>query len=144
MADNEAPKPETEAELEAFRARWREEVARKSKKPGEASSNPQSRPSKPPQRRNVPPAPSSAGPSLAKQPDTNDHDDFVPRPYHDLPDKEESLKLGQDGQPNERYVTKEPTSALEHYERAVEKETQGNLQLSMQHYRKAFKVNSVI
>ncbi|WPG97959.1 Hypothetical protein R9X50_00074200 [Acrodontium crateriforme] len=141
MADNEAPKPETEAELEAFRARWREEIARKSKQLGEASSNAQSSLEKTQKRRNAPLASSSIGPSITKRPDANDHDDFVPRPYHDLPDKEEQLKLGQDGQPNESYLSKEPISALEHYERAVEKEAQGNLQLSMQHYRKAFKLD---
>lgn len=36
--------------------------------------------------------------------------------------------------------TREPRSALEHYERAVEKENQGNLGDSLNHYRKAYKV----
>lgn len=35
-----------------------------------------------------------------------------------------------------------PTSALEHYERAVEEETQGSLGESLKYYRKAFKVCS--
>jgi len=34
----------------------------------------------------------------------------------------------------------QPTSALEHYERAVEEETQGSLGESLKYYRKAFKV----
>ena len=33
-----------------------------------------------------------------------------------------------------------PHSALEHYERAVERETQGNLGESLNHYRKAYRV----
>ena len=35
----------------------------------------------------------------------------------------------------------EPTSALEHYERAVEKESQGSLGDSLAHYRKAYKLD---
>jgi F-box protein 9 len=36
---------------------------------------------------------------------------------------------------------KEPTSALEHYERAVEYESQGNLGASLSHYRRAYRLN---
>lgn len=36
-----------------------------------------------------------------------------------------------------------PESALEHYERAVEKETQGSLGESLSLYRKAFRVCSI-
>ena len=35
----------------------------------------------------------------------------------------------------------EPTSALEHFERAVEKEAEGNLGDSLSHYRKAYRVS---
>jgi F-box protein 9 len=38
--------------------------------------------------------------------------------------------------------SKEPQSAIEHYEKAVEKESQGSLGDSLNHYRKAFKVGS--
>lgn len=68
------------------------------------------------------------------------YDEVEPRAYHDLPDKEELKKLGVDGQNHDRNPYKEPSTALEHYERAVEKETQGNLGDSMRHYRRAFKV----
>lgn len=37
-----------------------------------------------------------------------------------------------------------PESALEHYEKAVEKETQGSLGESLSLYRKAFRVCSII
>lgn len=37
-------------------------------------------------------------------------------------------------------VDKEPESALEHYEKAVERESQGNLGDSLNLYRKAFRV----
>jgi F-box protein 9 len=67
-------------------------------------------------------------------------EEVEPRAYHDLPDKEEMLKLGAEGQSTERNPYEEPSSAIEHYERAVEKETQGQLGESVRHYRKAFKV----
>ena len=38
--------------------------------------------------------------------------------------------------------TKEPRSALEHYERAVEKESQGNLGDSLSHYRQAYRLDA--
>ena len=39
---------------------------------------------------------------------------------------------------------KEPESALEHYERAVEKETQGNLGVSLSHYRRAYRLDASV
>ena len=131
--------PETEAELEAFRQKWREEVSARNKqaKAGPSAAGPvdasrvRSR---------------EAGPSTAPVDSSsalrNDrfHEVLDPKAYHDLPDKEEQLKLGVEGQELDRSVVEEPSSALEHYERAVEKETQGNLSESMRHYRKAFKV----
>ena len=67
-------------------------------------------------------------------------EDVEPRAYHDLPDKEEQLRLGEEGQNHDRDVNKEPSTALEHYERAVDKETTGQLGDRLRHYRTAFKV----
>jgi F-box protein 9 len=39
-------------------------------------------------------------------------------------------------------ATKEPETALEHYEKAVERETQGSLGDSLNLYRKAYRVGS--
>ncbi|KAK9652699.1 hypothetical protein HCH54_002647 [Aspergillus fumigatus] len=39
---------------------------------------------------------------------------------------------------------REPRSALEHFERAVEKEAQGNLGDSLHHYRKAYRLDSAV
>jgi F-box protein 9 len=39
---------------------------------------------------------------------------------------------------------REPRSALEHFERAVEKEAEGNLGDSLHHYRKAYRVRILI
>ena len=139
MADSNPQ--EAEAELEAFRRRWREEVARKQKKHGETSDK-STHESKNQRRKSIAPPPSSAAgsSSLRRSDGANDHDDFAPQPYHDLPDKEEQLKLGKEGQSSDRNISNEPESALEHYEHAVEKETHGNLRDSLHHYRTAFRV----
>lgn len=132
---------EAEAELEAFRRRWRDEVSARSKGPAPPSSSSRLQSDGPEQRTAVPSVPSTAGPSTAPRKQATDFSEEVePKAYHDLPDKEEQLKLGTVGQNHDRALIKEPSSALEHYERAVEKETQGQLGDSMKHYRKAFKV----
>lgn len=138
---NNEPAPENAAELEAFRARWREEVQSRNKHP-QAPPSPETQ--KPQQRRKstVLSRPAAPGPSSSRKADeVIDYEGLAPKPYHDLPDKEEALKLGVEGQEHERAkVFKEPSSALEHYEKAVEKETHGQLGDSLKHYRTAFKV----
>ena len=85
--------------------------------------------------------PTASGSAPTKKVDEFDNDELAPKPYHDLPNKEEALKLGAEGQEHERAkLFQEPSSALEHYEKAVEKETHGQLGDSLKHYRKAFKV----
>ena len=66
--------------------------------------------------------------------------------YHDFEDKNDARRLEEDttGIHPSIHKTKEPRSALEHYERAVEKEDQGNLGDSLSHYRKAYRVRVVI
>ncbi|KAK5133042.1 hypothetical protein LTR08_008247 [Meristemomyces frigidus] len=132
---------ETEAELEAFRQRWREEVTARHQRP--AVSSPRGHREHGEQRREgTAGAAATPGPSTARRKEVADYsEELEPKAYHDLPDKEEQLRLGQEGQGHERSLYREPSSALEHYERAVEKETQGNLGDSMQHYRKAFKLD---
>ncbi|KAI7248206.1 hypothetical protein KC335_g18480, partial [Hortaea werneckii] len=134
-----------EAELEAFRQRWREEVQARNRHPQAPSS--QSQPERREQRKLhhvaqpssvVAPGPSS---STRRREVTDYSEEVEPKTYHDLPDNEEQLKLGTEGQDRDRRHAQEPTSALEHYERAVEKETQGHLGDSIQHYRRAFKLD---
>ena len=137
-----------EAELEAFRQRWREEVQARNRQPA-PHPQPQSSQSQPERREQrkthhvaqpasvVAPGPSS---STRRREVTDYSEEVEPKTYHDLPDKEEQLRLGTEGQNRDRRLAQEPTSALEHYERAVEKETQGHLGDSIQHYRRAFKV----
>ncbi|CAK4022780.1 F-box pof7 [Lecanosticta acicola] len=129
---------DAEAELEAFRQRWREEVSARSKKP--LSTRIQEKRLER-ARGAPPPAHATAGPSTHRHKD-HYNEEIEPKAYHDLPDKEDQLKLGTEGQNHDRdAVFREPNSALEHYERAVEKETQGNLGESIRHYRKAFKLD---
>lgn len=122
-----------EEELERFREQWRQEVSERNKK---AESGPAEVVR---QQRRKDAAPPPAVSKRAKE--LRDYsEDIEPRAYHDLPDKDEQLKLGEEGQNHDRNVNKEPSTALEHYERAVDKETTGQLGDSLRHYRTAFKV----
>lgn len=137
---NNEPAPENEAELNAFRQRWREEVQSRNKAPQAQRSPERSRPQQR-RRSTVHTRPAAAGPAPVKKLDEFESEELPPKPYHDLPDKEEALKLGVEGQEHERAkLFQEPSSALEHYEKAVEKESHGQLGDSLHHYRKAFKV----
>ena len=138
-----ASNTDAEAELERFREQWRAEVARN--KRSEVPSSTLETDGKAQERSDIKTRQATAGPSTARRKDLIDYSEEVePRAYHDLPDKEEILKLGEDGQNIERNPYKEPISALEHYERAVEKETQGQLGDSIKHYRRAFKVGDPV
>ncbi|GAB7361389.1 hypothetical protein MBLNU230_g1442t1 [Neophaeotheca triangularis] len=134
--------PDTAAELEAFRRQWREEVEARNKKPETASSN-ATVPIRRQQRRQDGQSSTATGPSTARrrEPAIDGSDEVEPKAYHDLPDKEEVLKLGGESQKIDRSRFREPSSALEHYERAVDKETAGQLGDSLAHYRKAFKLD---
>ncbi|KAF2766331.1 hypothetical protein EJ03DRAFT_278361 [Teratosphaeria nubilosa] len=123
--------PNTEAELVAFRQRWREEV----------SSRNQQKPARQQEQRQKHTQPPTAGPATARRKEVDYSEEIEPRAYHDLPDKDEQLKLGAGGDERIRDGRGEPSSALEHYERAVEKETQGQLGDSVRHYRRAFKLD---
>ena len=137
---NNEPVPENEAELNAFRQRWREEVQSRNKAPQAPTSPEKSRPQQR-RRSTVHIRPAAAGPAPARKLDEFESEELPPKPYHDLPDKEDALKLGAEGQEHERAkLFQEPSSALEHYEKAVEKESHGQLGDSLHHYRKAFKV----
>lgn len=128
----------TKDELERFREQWKAEVSTKKHQtqPTLASSSQAGGPSSSATGtinfRKSKPEPK--GKAVLRDGD----DELAPQPYHDLEEKELGRKLG-----DESYGTKakpEPTTALEHYERAVEKEGQGNLGDSVRLYSKAFKV----
>jgi F-box protein 9 len=136
----------TEAELESFRQKWREEVTARTKGKAPAvsvtSANTGSTSSKPrPNRSNAPDAATS---SHARQRSLEDADDVAPHVYHDLGEKQHGRRLDETSAETAAALAanSEPTSALEHYEQAVEKETEGRLGDSLNLYRKAFKVST--
>ncbi|KAJ6051773.1 uncharacterized protein N7446_006409 [Penicillium canescens] len=130
---------EDNAELESFRRQWREEVSRRSKSKAPPAATPA--PTAPPPTR-LPPTRHEAsrrneveeeGPPLAS---------FDPEELAQQVG-ELSVESPEDDDFSRRRVT-EPRSALEHFERAVEKEAEGNLGDSLSHYRKAYRLDSTV
>lgn len=125
-----------ESELESFRQRWREEV----------SSRP--KPTAPTQTYNKPassePARSLGHYWLPAENAPRPNEGGEGRAYHDIEEKEHYLSLKHASEREKGLGSSEPTSALEHYEQAVERETQGNLGDSISLYRRAFKVRRTI
>ena len=135
---------DTTEELERFRRQWKEEVIARSK--GVASSGKSARPPAPLLRNSGTTQPGrSAAPTFHKSyRETGEADELGDHDYHDLENKDKSRKLGEAGEGIHPEAREEPTSALEHYERAVERETEGNLGDSLSHYRKAYRVRQAI
>lgn len=135
MDPNDVP-TNTEAELESFRRKWREEVTARSKAQAPAASSSKPRPTKanPPQAQ-----------SHARKLSLEGGDEVQSYTYHNLDDKQHGRRLDETPAQTAAALAKgkEPTSALEHYEKAVEKESQGNLGESVDLYRKAFKVGCI-
>ncbi|MCJ1317286.1 hypothetical protein MMC15_002609 [Xylographa vitiligo] len=140
---------ETNEELERFRRQWQEEVTARTK----AGSSIQHIGPRPEARHisnaklahstRAPPAPSTVYDSKtdAEVEALEGHD---PAAYHDLEDKDERRRLGDHGagvHPNNDQMN-EPQSALEHYEKAVERENMGSLGDSLIHYRKAYRLDA--
>jgi F-box protein 9 len=124
----------TDAELEAFRRQWRDEVqSRVHQQP--QPQQPQSSSSR--QLKKPPPAPKPR-PQPTNLHEHEDHQESAPNVYHDLPDKEAALRLHVD---DRAPLTKEPKTALDHYEKAVEKESMGSLGDSVALYRQAFRID---
>lgn len=135
----------TEAELESFRQQWRDEVTARSKGKAPAphvtytqtvASSSKARPP----RSN---APDVATSSHARQRSVEETDDVAPHVYSELGDKQHGRRLNETSAETAaaHAASREPSSALEHYEKAVEKETEGRLGDSLSLYRKAFKVS---
>ncbi|KAL2130273.1 hypothetical protein VTI74DRAFT_6690 [Chaetomium olivicolor] len=139
---------ESNPELESFREQWRAEVRAKQAVPGRSRQQQQQQnaaagpstahprttaPAK--QHRGKPPQPSQ------KPAAQETEDDYVQSQPFDEPAAPGQAAPSQDGgQPNARGKG-EPVTALEHYEKAVEKEAAGNLGDSLRLYRKAFRMD---
>ncbi|KAL2058915.1 hypothetical protein ABVK25_000207 [Lepraria finkii] len=134
---------DTVEELERFRQQWHEEVSARSS--SVASSSKPARPAGSPHRRSsgTTQPDRTAAPTFHKPyRETEEADEFGKHAYHDLENQDELRKLGEAREGIHPSTRQEPSSALEHYERAVEKETQGNLGDSLSHYRKAYRLDA--
>jgi F-box protein 9 len=134
----------TEAELESFRQKWREEVTARSRV---QASGPSAVPAKTGSSSNKAHVsksnvPGAAAPSHLRQRSVEEHDEVTPHVYHDLGEKKHGRRLDETSAETAAALaaSQEPSSALEHYEKAVEKESEGRLGDSLALYRKAFKV----
>ena len=133
---------ESNPELESFRQQWREEVTARSRgAPGQQ----QNRPARPAPVKSVSQSKLSGLPATTKELRIKEQkkvEDELANLYHDLDDKDVARRLGETGEgvhPSND-VNIEPRSALEHFEKAVEKEAQGNLGDSLNLYRRAYRV----
>ena len=137
----------TEAELESFRQKWREEVSARAKgtAPLAPSRNPAASSSKTHSTKAK--APDALPPTHARQRSIDHDDDSTHYEYQNLGGKQFGRRLDETSRHNTTAAgtaaqaeSGDATSALEHYEQAVEKEFQGSLGDSVNLYRKAFKV----
>ena len=132
----------TSEELERFRQQWQQEVKARAKRPAAAATNTAKKAPAPSQRARDSTAsiPSPAFEKVSKG--STEGEDVSHRTYHDLADKDQDRRLGEVGERIHPSNKQEPTSALEHYERAVEREADGSLGDSLSHYRKAFRLDA--
>lgn len=128
---------ETTEELEHFRRKWQEEVTARNRG---GASGPSSKGQGKFKQTAGPNGPSRSLPPHKATKETKDVSEGQDLGYHDLDNKDEGRKLGDTGKGTHPSSRPEPSSALEHYERAVEREDEGNLGDSLNHYRKAYKV----
>ncbi|OJJ50587.1 hypothetical protein ASPZODRAFT_126480 [Penicilliopsis zonata CBS 506.65] len=144
------------AELQSFRRQWREEVARRTKQP--VTAQPQVPKLSSTAQPLVPPARHEAsdrkeeeeeedeeeeeeeegGERASEEPRASDHGDVVQQVG------QLSLEPKDDDAFLMKGIKKEPSSALEHFETAVQKEAEGNLGDSLTHYRKAYRLDSAV
>jgi F-box protein 9 len=135
----------TDSALEQFRKQWREEVSARAKGgkklqsqttaslTGTSSSTEIQKPAR------EPPEDHPAADLPAEDNVDSSQEDGPSK----VADRIDDLTLGTaDDDEFSKFSTKEPSSALEHYERAVEKERQGNLGDSLSHYRKAYRLDA--
>lgn len=134
---------ETNAELERFRQQWQREVTQRAKGLSSAAINKAVRPPRPSQDRGGVISPERAAPPLIRR-QTSEVEGHVEEAgsngYHDLEDIDEARRLGDSGDKTHPSNRREPSSALDHYELAVERESEGSLGDSLNHYRKAYRV----
>lgn len=134
---------EADAELERFRQQWQEEVIRRRDAP------PRPAPKARPQHARTASKDASlashlGGPSRAQDHDNDGH--YGTYDFDDMEAHEESRKVGTSGTGvhPESIPNRHPISALDHYEMAVVRETEGKLGESLDLYRKAFRLDDCV
>lgn len=130
----------TNPELEQFREQWRAEVVARSRKEPGPRHNRRASLAQPPGSPLYPAIRPPFASQNTPEVETEDYgaEDPERKSYHDL----DADIAGHSDPSSISHFTREPQSALEHYEKAVERETQGNLGDSLSHYRKAYRVSS--
>ncbi|KAI0397378.1 hypothetical protein F5Y17DRAFT_415294 [Xylariaceae sp. FL0594] len=157
----EQPPEQIQSELESFRQQWREEVSSRSR--NTAASSQQQRPANRAGptaagqlsaaaasatarqlRRHEPPAHTKRpAPSQgSKGGQIDDDEDYTPAPVFEVDDRKAKSGPLPDGGEEEK--PREPTTALEIYEHAVERESTGKLGDSLQLYRKAYRMDDKV
>ncbi|KAF5859589.1 F-box only protein 9 [Aspergillus alliaceus] len=132
---------ENSAELESFRRQWREEVAHRTKTNN--SSTLQAKPTT--STSSVRPSQFPPARHEAAQRKEEDEEGTAAFGTTEIVQGVGQLNIAHDEDAfHSQEARKEPTSALEHFERAVEKEAEGNLGDSLQHYRKAYRLDSAV
>lgn len=134
---------EDNADLESFRRQWREEVARRTHHNRPSTTQRKSSVSSADRPSRFPPTRHAA--SECKE-EEDEGEGLTAFEQGELAHVVERLSLGRVDEDAllSQIPRREPRSALEHFERAVEKEAQGNLGDSLHHYRKAYRVRFLI
>lgn len=131
------------AELETFRKQWQEEVSARANA-SSSSNKPAALSGLSDQGSDKKNAYISRARSIQR--DRRKTDDRVDgpdaAPHYDFQEKDISQRLGESIEEShvDREINEEPSSALEYYEQAVQRESQGNLGDSLKYYRKAYRV----
>ena len=131
-------------ELERFRQQWQQEVTQRAKGSPLASLKGSA---PPPQINSGAIPPERAAPPLIRRRtrEVEEHaEESNGEGYHDLENKDEARRLGPGGDRAYPSSRREPRSALDHYELAVERELEGSLGDSLSHYRKAYRVGGIL
>ena len=138
---------DTTEELERFRQKWQQEVTQRRKGSPSTSLNKSARPPRLSQISSEAILPERSAPPLLRRKTREDEanlDEIGGDGYHDLDNKNDARRLGEDGAKTHPSNREEPRSALDHYELAVERESEGSLGDSLNHYRKAYRVGAYL
>ncbi|KAL8672861.1 MAG: hypothetical protein Q9168_002699 [Polycauliona sp. 1 TL-2023] len=128
-------------DLETFRRKWQEEVSARSTSKRLPSNGVRAYRSH--ERYDRSETKTTLPPSNILHPDADEVDGISAQAYHDLDDKDDARRLGVGGSKHPQSTqSKEPKSALEHFEKAIEREDQGNLGDSVSLYRQAYRLDS--